>query len=55
MKAAIKPTRSSITGRFIGGFRLIADGGYWVGPGLGNFRSAAEARNWAARNGYSIN
>lgn len=51
--ASIRRNRAR-SGKFAKGCRLIADGGYWIGPGLGDFRNAAEARQWASRNGYKV-
>ena len=37
-----------------GTITLRSKEGFWVGPGLGNFRNAKEAREWARRNGHKI-
>jgi hypothetical protein len=28
--------------------------GYWIGPGLGYFRSAKDAKAWGRKNGYVV-
>lgn len=38
--------RSSLTGRYLPGCRMYTADGCWIGPGLGDFRSAADARGW---------
>lgn len=35
-------------------FKLHTAEGVWVGPGLGHFRTAEDARDWAAANGYAM-
>lgn len=52
--ARIVRNRNRFTGRFMPGCTLVSSEGYWVGPGLGHFSNAAQARKWANENGYSV-
>jgi hypothetical protein len=33
---------------------LFHTDGYWIGPGLGNFRTTAGAKLWGRTNGYIV-
>ena len=53
-RASVIRNRNRFTGRFVPGCTLVNSEGHWIGPGLGHFRNTAQARAWAAKNGYVV-